>query len=51
MQITCAENNLPKNMFDCALKLILEFSKIFYVFGIKQKYSCTQLCMNVKNHH
>jgi hypothetical protein len=32
---------LPKNMFSCPLKLILGFSGIFYVFGIKPKYSYT----------
>jgi hypothetical protein len=30
---------LPKNMFGCPLKLILEFYGIFYVFGIQPKYS------------
>jgi hypothetical protein len=28
-------------MFGCQLKLILRFSWIFYIFGIKQKYSYT----------
>jgi hypothetical protein len=32
---------LPKNMFAYPLKLILGFLGIFYVFGIKQKYSYT----------
>jgi hypothetical protein len=30
---------LPKNMFGCPLKPILRFFGIFYVFGIKPKYS------------
>jgi hypothetical protein len=34
-------NFLPKNMFGCPLKFILGFSWIFYVFGIKPKYSYT----------
>jgi hypothetical protein len=41
---------LPKNLFGCPLKLILEFSEIFCVYGYKQKIH-TQLCMNVKTHH
>jgi hypothetical protein len=32
---------LPKNMFGCPLKLILRFSRIFYVSGYKPKYSYT----------
>ncbi len=32
---------LPKNMFGCPLKLILGFFMIFYIFGIKPKYSYT----------
>jgi hypothetical protein len=32
---------LLKNMFSCPLKLILGFSRIFYVFDYKQKYSYT----------
>jgi hypothetical protein len=28
-------------MFGCPLKIILGFSKIFYIFGIKLKYSYT----------
>ncbi len=32
---------LPKNMFAYPLKFILGFLGIFYVFGIKQKYSYT----------
>jgi len=32
---------LPKNMFSCPLKLTLGFFKIFCIFGIKPKYSCT----------
>jgi hypothetical protein len=34
------EINMPKNMFGCPLKFILEFFKIFYI-GIKLKYSYT----------
>jgi len=32
---------LPKNMFSCLLKLILGFSRIFCISGIKLKYSYT----------
>jgi hypothetical protein len=32
---------LPNNLFNCPLKLILRFSRIFYIFGIKPKYSYT----------
>ncbi len=32
---------LPKNMFDCPLKLILGFFWIFYISSIKPKYSYT----------
>ncbi len=35
------EINMPKNMFGCPLKLILGFSRIFCIFGIKLKYSYT----------
>ncbi len=35
------EINMPKNMFGCSLKLILGFSRIFCISGIKQKYSYT----------
>jgi hypothetical protein len=35
------EINMSKNMFGCPLKLILGFSRIFYIFGIKLKYSYT----------
>ncbi len=35
------EINMPKNMFDCPLNVILGFSRIFYIFGIKLKYSYT----------
>jgi hypothetical protein len=31
--------NLPKNMIDYPLKLILRFYGIFHVYGIKPKYS------------
>jgi hypothetical protein len=34
---------LPKNMFDFTLELILGFFRIFYVFGIKPKYSYTTM--------
>jgi hypothetical protein len=33
--------NMPKNMFGCPLKLILRFFGIFYIYGIKLKYSYT----------
>jgi len=33
--------NMSKNMFGCPLKPILGFSRIFYIFGIKLKYSYT----------
>jgi len=32
---------MPKNMFDCPLKFILRFSRIFYIFSIKLKYLYT----------
>jgi hypothetical protein len=32
---------MPKNMFGCPLKLILGFSRIFCIFGIKLKYRYT----------
>jgi hypothetical protein len=32
---------MPKNMFGCPLKLILGFSRIFCISGIKLKYSYT----------
>jgi hypothetical protein len=32
---------MPKNMFGSPLKLILGFFRIFYIFGIKLKYSYT----------
>jgi hypothetical protein len=32
---------LPKTMFGCPLKLILGFLGIFYIYGIKPKYSYT----------
>jgi len=35
------EINMPKNMFNCPLKLILGNFAIFCIFGIKQKYSYT----------
>jgi hypothetical protein len=35
------EINMLKNMFGCPLKLILGFSRIFYIYGIKLKYSYT----------
>jgi hypothetical protein len=35
------EINMPRNMFGCPLKLILKFSRIFYIYGIKRKYSYT----------
>ncbi len=41
MQVTCARNKLIKKMFSYALKLILGFFGLFYVFGIKPKYSHT----------
>ncbi len=38
---------LPKNMFGCSLKFILNF---FAFLAINQNIE-TQLCMHVKNHH
>ncbi len=35
--------NMPKNMFGCPMKLILGFVRIFYIFGIKLKYSYTTM--------
>ncbi len=35
------EINMPKNMFDYPLKLILGFFGIFCIYGIKLKYSYT----------
>jgi len=35
------ETNMPNDMFGCLLKLILRFSKIFCIYGIKLKYSYT----------
>jgi hypothetical protein len=35
------EINMTKNMFSCPLKLILRFSRIFCISGIKLKYSYT----------
>ncbi len=34
---------MQKNMFGCPLKFILGFSGIFYIFGIKLKYSYTNM--------
>ncbi len=35
----CMKCSCQKNMFGWPLKLILGFFGIFYIFGIKQKYS------------
>jgi hypothetical protein len=32
---------MPKNIFDCPLRLLLNFFEIFYISGIKLKYSYT----------
>jgi hypothetical protein len=32
---------MPRNMFHCPLKLILKFSGIFCIYGIKLKYAYT----------
>jgi len=35
------EINMPQNMFNCPLKLILGFFEFFFIYGIELKYSYT----------
>jgi hypothetical protein len=41
MQVICARNKHVKKHVGCPLKLILRFSRIFYISNIKQKYLYT----------
>ncbi len=41
MRVTCEGNKHTKNMFGCPLKFIKGYSRNFYIYGIKLKYSYT----------